>query len=130
MSVPQNNAPDSSLFIVELRRDGIIHLKIKSMNEIDLDSARNIIEAIGIKAEYKKRPVLISSENYAAPTTEARAYLAKAESNPFSSASAYIARSLAEKLITNAYIKFNMPARPTRMFTDEDKAIEWLTNFL
>lgn len=119
-----------SLFSVELRTDGIVHVKISSTEEIDLPAAKKIIAAIGGKCRDSKRPLLLSSKNFAAPTPEARAYMAMAESNPFSSASAYIARSLAEKLITNAYIRFNKPARPTRMFTSETKALEWLKSFL
>ncbi|MCW3072245.1 MAG: hypothetical protein JWO44_2135 [Bacteroidetes bacterium] len=119
-----------SLFSVELREDGIVHVKISSREEIDLPLAKKIIAAIGKKCADRKRPVLLSSESFAAPTAEARAYMAKAEANPYSSASAYIARSLAEKLVTNAYIRFNKPARPTRMFTSETKALEWLKSFI
>lgn len=125
-----NETAGHSLFSVELRNDGIVSVRLTARDEIDLDTAKKIIDLIGEKCGSIKRPVLVVSENFAAPTPEARAYMAKAESNPFSSASAYIAKSLAEKLITNAYIKFNRPARPTKMFTSESKAIEWLKMFL
>jgi hypothetical protein len=74
--------------------------------------------------------VLISSDSFAAPTPEARKFLAKAESNPYSSAAAYLTKTLAEKILANAFIRFNKPVRPTRMFTSEAKALEWLQTFL
>lgn len=118
------------LFTVLLRDDGIVHVQIAAKEEIDIDTARMIIQAIGEKCEGKMRPVLLSSKYFAAPTAEARAFMAEKSSNPFSLASAYIARSLPEKLMANAYIRMNKPARPTRMFTTENKAIEWLKSFL
>jgi hypothetical protein len=118
------------VFSVVLRKDGIIHVRITGKEEIELETVKKIVASIGEKCVNEKHPVLITSNHFAAPTSEARAYLAAAPSNPYSSASAYIARTLAEKLLANAYIKFNKPARPTRMFTSESKAIEWLLTFL
>jgi hypothetical protein len=121
---------NDSLFSVELRADGIVYVRIKTKEEIDIETAKLIIARIGIACNGIKRPVLIASDHFAAPTNDARSYMAEASSNPFSSASAYIARSLPEKLIANGYIRFNKPARPTRMFTSETKALEWLRSFI
>jgi hypothetical protein len=117
-------------FSVSLRNDGIIHVKITGQDDIDVEKAKEIITGIGEAAHQKKRPVLISSESFSAPTPEARVFLAKKESSPYSSASAYMARTLPEKIMVNAFLKFNKPARPTKMFTSEAKAIEWLKTFL
>jgi hypothetical protein len=126
MSTPE----EIGSFSVELRPDGILDVRIRNADEVDLNLAKKIIKVMGEKCADKKRPTLITSENFSAPNAEARAYLAKLESNPYSSCSAYIAKTLAEKLMTNAYIRFNKPQRPTRMFTNENKAIEWLKTFL
>jgi hypothetical protein len=121
---------DHSFFTVKLFEDGIIHVNLKGVDEIDIDNAREIINGIGEFCRDKKRPVLVSSDSFAAPTPEARKYLARAESNPYSSAAAYLTKTLAEKIMTNAFIRFNRPERPTRMFTAESKAMEWLRTFL
>ena len=121
---------DHSFFSIILRNDGIVHIQIKSKDEIDISGAKEIIKSIAEVWEETKRPTLISSEYFAAPNAEARAFLAKKESNPYSSAAAYIARSLQERIVMNAFLKFNKPARPTKMFTSEAKAIEWLKTFL
>lgn len=121
---------DHSFFSVRLINNGIVHVNIKGIDDIDIDNVKEIINAIGEFCLDKKRPVLVSSDSFAAPTPEARNFLARAESNPYSSAAAYLTKTLAEKLITNAFILFNKPARPTRMFTSESKAIEWLATFV
>jgi hypothetical protein len=121
---------DYPFFSVKLFNDGVVHVNIKGVDEIDISGAKEIIKGIGEFCEDQKRPVLVSSDSFAAPTPDARKFLALAESNPYSSAAAYLTRTLAEKLMTNAFIRFNKPARPTKMFTSEAKAMEWLRSFL
>lgn len=121
---------DRAYFSVFLLADGIIHIRNKSKEEISLEQAKEIIQCIAGISDGKLHPILVSSETFSAPTAEAREFLAKKESNPYASANAYIARSLAEKLMVNAFLKFNRPARPTRMFSSEKAALEWLRTFL
>jgi hypothetical protein len=45
-------------------------------------------------------------------------------------ADALLVGSTMMKLIATAYINFNKPKVPTRMFTSEEKAIAWLKTFL
>ncbi|MGZ4048186.1 MAG: DUF7793 family protein, partial [Bacteroidia bacterium] len=118
-----------AFFSIVLRSDGIVHVQIKGKDEVDLAGAKEIIKCIGEICEGQKRPTLVSSEFFAAPNSEARAFLAKKESNPYSSAAAYIASSLPERIVMNAFLKFNKPARPTKMFTNTDAAIKWLQTF-
>ena len=78
----------------------------------------------------KKYPLLIITGEYTLPTAEARAYIATPESDPYASAEAYVVTSLSQKLVGNVYLSFNKPARPTHIFTSEEKAVEWLKQFL
>jgi hypothetical protein len=119
-----------SYFSVVLRADGIIQITVNTDQEIDVAEIKEIIEAIGKAGNYKKHPTLIYASNSITPTPEARAYLAKSDANPFSIASAFMVKSLQHKLLVNAYLKINKPNRPTKMFTSENQAIEWLKSFL
>lgn len=121
---------DRAYFSVLLLKEGMLHVKIRNVDEITTEQAREIIACMGEFCRDRKRPSLVSSDTFAAPTAEARIFLAQKESNPYVTATAYIARTLAEKIMTNAFIRFNKPARPTRMFTSEKKAIEWLREYL
>ena len=43
---------------------------------------------------------------------------------------AFVIKSLAQKLLGNAYLKINKPVVPTALFDNEEKAIEWLQKFI
>jgi hypothetical protein len=81
---------DHSFFSVRFLDSGIVHVNIKGADEIDIDDVKKIIKGIGEFCQEIKRPVLVTSDLFAAPTPEARKYLANAESNPYSSAAAYL----------------------------------------
>lgn len=57
---------------------------------------------------------------------EVREFSASSNQNKYTIADAMIISSDAHKLVSNFYIKFNKPVKPTKIFTDRNKAIEWL----
>jgi hypothetical protein len=115
---------------VAIREDGIAVLNIKVNTEIEVSHVKRIVETLGEIGGGKKYPLLIVSEEFTLPTSEARSYIAKAEADPYASAEAYIIKSFSQKLVGNVYLSLNKPGRPTRLFTDEEKAVEWLKTFL
>jgi hypothetical protein len=54
---------------------------------------------------------------------EAREIAAK---SPFVVANAVLVKWLAQRLITNVFVKVNKPPFPMQVFTEEDKATKWL----
>ncbi len=115
---------------VALRSDRIAVVHVIGNSEIDISHVKQVVGALGELGGGKKFPLLISVGEFTLPTPEARNYIATAESDPFASAEAYVVRSLSQRLVGNVYISLNKPARPTRMFNDEQKATEWLKTFL
>ena len=115
---------------VSLREDGIVLIDVKANQDIDVKDVKDVVGALEQIGNGKKYPLLIVSGEYTLPTPEARAYIATAESDPFASAEAYVVTSLSQKLVGNVYLSFNKPARPTHIFTSEEKAVEWLKQFL
>jgi hypothetical protein len=115
---------------VALRSDGIILVRVKGNEEVNIIDAKQIISAVATIGQGKKFPMLVVVGEFTLPTPEVRAYLAKAESNPFSNAAAFVIQSLSQKLVGNVYLSFNKPARPTRIFNSEEKAVAWLMTFL
>ena len=115
---------------VEIRSDGLARVNVKANEEIDV---KNVMEVVSVLEKFwdgKKYPLLIVVGEYTLPTPEARTYIATPESDPFACAEAYVIQSFSQKLVGNVYLSFNKPARPTRLFNDEEKAIEWLKTFL
>ena len=115
---------------VAIRSDGIAHVKVDANTEIDVPHVIMIVEALKEIGKEKEFPLLIVVGEYTLPTAEARAYIATPESDPYASAEAYVVKSFTQKLVGNVYLSFNKPARPTRIFNEESKAIEWLMSFL
>ena len=115
---------------VSLRSDGIAHVKVRGEEEIDVNKVVEVVSALEKFGKEQKFPLLIVVDKYTLPTSEARAYIATPESNPYACAEAYVIQSFPQKLVGNVYLSFNKPARPTRLFNSEEKALEWLKTFL
>jgi hypothetical protein len=115
---------------VALRSDGVMVARIKANEEIDVKHVIEIVNAMEQMGAGRKFPLLIIVGEYTLPSAEARNYIATAESDPFASAEAYVIQSLSQKLVGNVYLSLNKPARPTKLFTSEEKAVEWLKTFL
>ena len=43
-------------------------------------------------------------------------------------ADALVINSLAHKILANFYMKMNKPVKPTKIFTSQKKAVDWLKN--
>ncbi len=115
---------------VSFRSDGLVWVCIKTSNDVEI---KHVVEIVGALEDYgkgKKYPLLITTPKFTLPNAKARAYIATAESDPFASAEAYVIQSFSQKLVGNSFLQFNKPARPTRIFSSEEKAIEWLKSFL
>ena len=115
---------------INFRSDGIVLVKIRGNDEIDVKHVVQVVETLEKIGKGKKFPLLIVVDEYTLPTPEARAYIATPESNPYASAEAYVIQSFTQKLVGNVYLSLNKPARSTKMFTSEEKALEWLKAFL
>ncbi|MGQ0828236.1 MAG: DUF7793 family protein [Bacteroidota bacterium] len=116
---------------VTLRSDGIMNFDLKPVDEFTGKDAWEILGAVKEIGSGKKFPNLITtSKGYVAISSEARALSASEPGNIYTLADAIVVNSTAFKLIANFYISFNKPVRPTRLFTSEKEAVEWLKTFL
>jgi len=117
-------------YYLYLRADGIMYIHISPEKEETVELAKEMVKKFGEMVNYKKVPMLARHEEFALPGKENHDYWAKKEACPYSKADAFITNSPAMKLISNFYLRINKPARPTKMFSKEKEAIEWLKNFL
>ena len=116
--------------LVHLRNDGILHLHIKSRAHVDMNSARQMLKAMRIIGDGLKYPVLIDAGEFAGIDPDVRAFSASEEGNIYTLADAVAYHSLAQKLIANFYVTHDRPVVPTRTFSDNETAIEWLKSFV
>lgn len=115
---------------VSLLDEGIMHIHIKAGSSIELFEAASIVETMGKLGEGKKYPVFIDCGEFASVDKEVRIFSASPENNIYTLADAIAYDSLAHKLMTNFYIKYNKPSVPTRTFPKKEEAIEWLKTFI
>lgn len=115
--------------VLSLRSDGIMHISMKENTTLNLKDAETMVRTFGEMGEGKKFPLLFIAGTDASVNTEARYYASTPEANRFTIASAFVVKSIAQKLLGNAYVTFNKPITPTRIFTNEQDALEWLSAF-
>lgn len=116
--------------IVSLRADGIIEFYLKSNITLGLEDAKAVVVATEKLGGGKKYPLLITAGNFTLVDTEVRKYASSEEGNIYTIASGIVVNNLAQQLLGNAYIKFNKPPTPTRLFTKEEEAVKWLRSFI
>ena len=108
----------------------ILKVKIIGNSEIGLADALQNYEATKKLTKEDRFLVLVDGRVPLSVSREARAYSAQARNNEGRIAEAFIVTSTANKLLANFYINVNKPKIPTRCFSNEEDAVQWLEGFL
>lgn len=115
--------------IVSLRSDGIIQIQVQAGSYSTVPMIKEAHEAVAKVSEGKRLPLLIIAEKDSTLDTDAMAYMAKDDANPYSNAEAILIYSISQKLLGNFYLRFNKPKKPTKIFTKMEEALSWLEHF-
>lgn len=115
--------------LIQLRDDHILHLHLKSRSHIDMQVARDILEAMRMLGHGKKYPVLIDAGELVNIDPRVRVFSAGEEGNLYTLADAIAYHSLAQKLVASFYVTHDKPVVPTKTFSEKKDAIEWLKSF-
>ena len=107
----------------------ILRIKILEGSEIELADALQNREATKLLTKNDRYLILVDGRVSLSVSREARDFAAQSQ-NEGAIASGMIITSTANKLIGNFYINVNKPNIPTRLFSSEEKALEWLSGFL
>lgn len=78
----------------------------------------------------KKIPNLVLMGKHSTADKEGRAFSVSEKGSRFRNADAFVITSLAQKIVANFYLKIEKPSVPTRFFTKEEEAVEWLSQFV
>jgi hypothetical protein len=106
----------------------IVEIRYKEKVNVNVDDMREILDAIYEFTENKpvKRLVVITDGS----NLDIKARVLLQEENKIRKeyilAEAVLVNSLAQKMITNFYLKFIKDSFPSKFFTDYNKAVEWL----
>jgi hypothetical protein len=108
----------------------ILRIKILEGSEIEIGDALQNREATKILTKGDRYLILVDGRVNLSVSREARAFAAQTQDDDGAIASAFVITSTANKLVGNFYINVNKPVVPTKIFSTEEKAIEWLQGFL
>jgi hypothetical protein len=105
----------------------IIKVESSSGEFIEADDANAMREAnLELSNGGPYYVLLDTSKGYASSRPEANEIFAGKEYAESRRAIAIIAKSLASKIVSNFFIRFNKPVTPTKVFTNETEAIAWI----
>ena len=99
-------------------------------DHITLDVAQSFVEESVKITSGKKLPSLFDSRNMKVLETSARKYYAELGSPMLASAVAMLVHGSSQELVGNLFIHFYKLSVPAKLFTDENKAIQWLEKFI
>lgn len=108
--------------------NGILYFHYKENVNIDLDAAKKIVtDRLNFQQDVEF-PVFVDSRGIESVSRDARNYMAQYGSEKLS-ASALLINSPVQRIIGEFFLKINKPEIPYRLFTNKDKALEWLQDY-
>jgi hypothetical protein len=113
-----------------LADSGIVWVRTRLEADLTIEDAREIIAHLA--SEYGKvpRPVLVDISQMRSITREARSYFGGPETAAIETATALVVKSHLSRAIGNFFIGINRSVLPTRLFSNEADAAQWLGGFL
>ena len=110
--------------------DGICRIIHVPGAEVSLEDARETMSAYKKLNQGKRLPLLIDTKTMRSLSRDARQYYASEEAAACASAAAIIVGTPVSKVLGNFYIGLSNPHLPSRLFSSEDQALEWLRGFV
>ena len=111
---------------ISLRENGIVFFKLKEDAIVDIEEAKEIYNITMALTKGEKYSSLVDARSTISLSKEAREWSGKPELHNNLIAQAIIVNSLANRIIANFIIKFNRAKAAMRLFSTEEKALEWL----
>ena len=113
-----------------LGEDGIVRTVLSRGSSHTLADAKDNVAAWIKVSGGTKRPALIDIRGVRSQDRDARAHYADGKNGMLSSAVALLIGSPLTRVLGNFYMGLNKTAFPTKMFTSETAALEWLRGFM
>jgi len=115
---------------VSLGEDGIARVIHVPDAEVTLEDAQETMVAYLKVSKNKKRPLLVDTKTMKAFARAARKYFAGKEAAKVASAVALIVGTPVSRVLGNFYLGLSNPHLPTRLFSSEGEALEWLRGYI
>ena len=109
-------------------KEGVIYAKFKQ-EQISRELAQKIIDLRLSFVDGQTLPALIDGSIVKHLTKEAREVLSSEKASQNIAALAVIVRNPVTRAIANFFLKFQQPPYPFKLFTDPEKAKQWLRKY-
>jgi len=117
----------SDNFELEIHEDGYYLIVINGSREFTVEDLKILVKGQKELGENKIPSLVLCAPN-AETNIDLLNTLAKKKFNPYSTADAFVLKSMAQKILANFYLKINKPERPTMFFNHKEEALVWLKN--
>jgi hypothetical protein len=129
MKIPKT-ATELEAYFTWMGKDGIARTCVKPGIDITLEHAVENSKIVNGLYTDHKFPILIDSRGIKSMSYEARHHFSVRGRDTNTCAFAIIIGSTISRVLGNFYLGINKPTVPTRLFDNEDAAIDWLQQFL
>ena len=109
--------------------DGIVRIKYPDNFHITMDVMESVYQQ-HLQITTEKRPILADCGTVASVDYDAQQFVSTDERAALTSALAVIVKSAFTRAMGQMFMMFHKPPYPTRMFHDEEDALEWLKTFI
>jgi len=117
---------ETEKIVFTLRPDNIIHIECKPNTIMTLEEGKLSTQTVGKLTHNQPLPMLCDLTHVVKMTQDCRNHFAGAEHAAVFSKCALIIKNPVSRIIGNFFLGANKPLRPTRLFTDPEKGLEWL----
>ena len=111
---------------VELISDDVLLIDIKPECSIEVEDVLELKQAAEELGGGRRLFNVIKVGPFTLPSKLARELSCSPKGSEFKKADAFVLNSLAQKIIANFMVKVNNPVVPTKHFSSEDEALEWI----
>lgn len=91
-----------------------------------LEDVQEMIATAGKLGEGRKLKNLVIANEYSSMSSEATAYMKSKEAHRYTKVEAVVISSLAQRIVGNFYLGIVSQNRPSKLFNEVEKALEWL----
>jgi len=129
MQIP-TNATELKGYFTWMGSDGIARTCVKPNIDITLEHAVENSKAVNALFTDKKFPILIDARGIKSMSYEARHFFSVRGRQTNTCAFGIIIGSTISRVLGNFYLGISKPTVPTKLFENEEPAVEWLKQFV
>lgn len=106
--------------------DGIVHVVFKKGTVLSIDLAKKVVQERIKMSNGKDYPLYVDIRGVLSVDAKTRNYLSGEEGVKNALCAAVHVDNPMSKFFANLFIAVNKPIKPTKLFTDKEKAMKWL----